>query len=99
VTWLRIFAVILLVTVLVFSVTEIFDTWDNTVQTGDDLDFNTVLLALCLGAVLASIRLIARLLTLTRGSIASDLSAAVALQQSPEFLSFVRQASLGSFRI
>ncbi len=98
-TWLRIFAVILLVTVLVFSVTEIFDTWDNTVQTGDDLDFNTVLLALCLGAVLASIRLIARLLTLTRGSIASDLSAAVALQQSPEFLSFVRQASLGSFRI
>lgn len=98
-TWLRIFAVILLVTVLVFSVTEIFDTWDNTVQTGDDLDFNTVLLALCLGTVLASIRLVARLLTLTRGSIASDLSAAVALQQSPEFLSFVRQASLGSLRI
>ncbi len=37
---------------------EIFDHWDNTLQTGNDTEYTFVVLALCVGVVYALARLI-----------------------------------------
>jgi hypothetical protein len=39
-------------------VAEAFDTWDNTPQTGNDIEFNVVLIVLCIGIALVSFRLL-----------------------------------------
>jgi hypothetical protein len=51
-------AVIALVICFVCPVLEMFDYWDRTLQTGNDIEYTLVLLALCVGMVCALARLI-----------------------------------------
>jgi TRAP-type C4-dicarboxylate transport system permease small subunit len=55
-TRVRTLAVILLLAALLFSVTELFDTWDATPQTGNDVEYNFVFVVLCVGTVLTCFR-------------------------------------------
>ena len=50
-TLLRWAVLIILAAMLGGHVTEMFDRWENTLQTGRDIDFNVVLIAACAGAV------------------------------------------------
>jgi hypothetical protein len=43
-------------------VSELFDHWDDTFQTGSDVEFNTVIVVLLVGAVIAFATIIARTL-------------------------------------
>lgn len=53
--------VFILVVCLVCPLVELFDSWDHTLQTGNDSEYTLVLLALCVGAVFALARLIVTL--------------------------------------
>jgi len=46
------FALVLLVVAVLLGtqVSELFDTWDNTLQTGNDIEFSLTVVALCIGA-------------------------------------------------
>jgi hypothetical protein len=57
----RVAAMIVLLTCVVCPVTEMFDHWDHTLQTGQDTEYTLVLLALCVGMVYTLARLIVRL--------------------------------------
>jgi hypothetical protein len=41
---------LILVVCLVCPLTELFDQWDHTLQTGNDSEYTLVILALCVGA-------------------------------------------------
>ena len=43
-------------------VSEIFDHWDNTLQTGNDIEYSTVIVVLIAGAVIGFARFVVRLL-------------------------------------
>ena len=44
-------AALLVVAVLLGAqISELFDSWDNTFQTGNDIEFNLTIVALCVGA-------------------------------------------------
>jgi hypothetical protein len=45
----RIIAMLALLTCLICPVVETFDTWDHTIQTGNDTEYSLVILALCVG--------------------------------------------------
>jgi hypothetical protein len=45
----RISAVAVLLTCLICPILETFDSWDDTVQTGNDTEYTLVILALCVG--------------------------------------------------
>lgn len=48
------YCVVLIVTACLWGhVSEVFDTWDHSFQTGNDIEYSVVLLALVTGAVLA----------------------------------------------
>ncbi len=48
---LHVAVALVLLTCVVCPVLEIFDHWDNTLQTGDDTESALVILALCVGVV------------------------------------------------
>jgi Ca2+/Na+ antiporter len=48
---------IVLLTCLVCPLVELFDHWDHTLQTGNDMEYTLVVLALCIGIVFALVRL------------------------------------------
>jgi len=50
---LRTMIALVLLTVVVCSVSEMLDDWDHTVQTGVDTESTLVLVALCVGAMIA----------------------------------------------
>ena len=50
---LRTMIALVLLTVVVCSVSEMLDDWDHTVQTGVDTESTLVLMALCVGAMIA----------------------------------------------
>ena len=54
----RIIAALALLTCLICPLVETFDTWDHTIQTGNDTEYTLVLLALCVGAVYSFARFI-----------------------------------------
>jgi len=56
------FALVLLVVVVLLGtqVSELFDTWDNTLQTGNDIEFSLTVVALCLGACVLVSKLLLR---------------------------------------
>jgi hypothetical protein len=56
----RITVTLVLVTCLVCPLLETFDTWDRTVQTGNDTEYALVVLALCVGAAYSFARFIFR---------------------------------------
>jgi hypothetical protein len=45
----RITVTLVLLTCVICPLLETFDTWDHTVQTGDDTEYALVVLALCVG--------------------------------------------------
>jgi hypothetical protein len=47
---------IILLTCVVCPALELFDHWDHTVQTGNDIEYNFVVLGLCIGLVYALAR-------------------------------------------
>jgi hypothetical protein len=60
-TLAKIGALIILLVCIGSHVSELFDSWDNTLQTGNDIESNLVIVAVVVGAVLLSTT-IARLL-------------------------------------
>src|SRR6266478_2801262 len=52
----RITVTLVLLTCLVCPLLETFDTWDHTVQTGNDTEYALVVLALCVGAAYSLVR-------------------------------------------
>ena|SRR5215472_4268995 len=56
------FTVVLLVVVLLLGaqVSELFDTWDNTLETGNDIEFSVTVIALCIGACVLFAKLLPR---------------------------------------
>ncbi|GAC1437666.1 MAG: hypothetical protein NVS1B11_21190 [Terriglobales bacterium] len=52
-TVLRSAALIILAGMLGGQITELFDHWDHTAQTGRDVDYTVVIVAACLGVVFA----------------------------------------------
>jgi len=45
----RITAALVLLTCLICPLLEMFDSWDDTIQTGNDTEYTLVVLALCMG--------------------------------------------------
>ncbi len=45
----RITAALVLLTCLICPLLETFDSWDDTIQTGNDTEYTLVVLALCMG--------------------------------------------------
>ena len=45
----RITALVVLLTCLICPILETFDSWDDTIQTGNDTEYTLVILALCVG--------------------------------------------------
>lgn len=74
---------------------EMIDRWDHTLQTGNDIDYTAVVIAVAAGAILTSIGLAFRFFskskctdfrpTLRAGSLPPVLSAVVSLTPSPPF--------------
>jgi hypothetical protein len=56
--WARVIIAIVLVTCVVCPVLELFDHWDHTVRTGNDTEYNFVLLGLCVGVAYAFARFV-----------------------------------------
>jgi hypothetical protein len=57
------FGTTLILTLCVWGhVSEIFDHWDNTFQTGYDIEYSTVIVVLIAGAVIAFARVVAALI-------------------------------------
>jgi hypothetical protein len=54
----RLVATLALVTCFVCPLIETFDTWDHTIQTGNDTEYTLVVLALCVGVVYSLARFI-----------------------------------------
>jgi len=56
------FTIVLLVVVVLLGtqVSELFDTWDNTLQTGNDVEFSLTVIALCIGACVLFAKLLLR---------------------------------------
>ncbi len=55
---LRIIAGLALLTCLICPLVEMFDTWDHTIQTGNDIEYGLVVLALCVGVAYSFTRFI-----------------------------------------
>jgi len=54
----RITATLVLFTCLICPLLETFDTWDHTIQTGNDTEYTLVVLALCVGAAYSFARFV-----------------------------------------
>jgi hypothetical protein len=54
----RITAAFALLTCLICPLVETFDTWDHTIQTGNDTEYALVVLALCVGVAYSFARFI-----------------------------------------
>ena len=50
-------------------VSELFDHWDNTFKTGNDIEYSTVIVVLIAGAVVGFVRFAVRVLTAQLGAL------------------------------
>jgi hypothetical protein len=67
------FVVVLVLICICCYVAEAFDTWDSTPETGNDIEFNVVLIVLCLGIAIVSFRfLLSPCRRLRRASVTSS---------------------------
>jgi hypothetical protein len=69
----RITAVVVLLTCLICPLLELFDSWDDTIQTGNDTEYALVVLALCVGVAYSFARFISKSELL--GSVAKSIFA------------------------
>src|SRR5258707_7535148 len=74
----RIVAMLVLLTCLICPLLETFDTWDHTIQTGNDTEYTLVILALSVGAAYSFSRFIFKSAPL--GFIANSVFASCAQQ-------------------
>jgi len=74
----RIVAAFALLICLVCPIVETFDTWDHTMQTGNDTEYALVILALCVGVAYSFVRLIFKSALL--GSVAKSVFASCSLK-------------------
>jgi len=51
---------VVLFTCLVCPLVEMFDHWDHTIQTGNDIEYALVILALCVGVAYTFTRIVSR---------------------------------------
>jgi hypothetical protein len=56
----RITAVVVLLTCLICPLLELFDSWDDTIQSGNDTEYALVILALCVGVAYSFARFISK---------------------------------------
>jgi hypothetical protein len=56
--WAHVIIAIVLLTCVVCPVLELFDRWDHTVQTGNDTEYNFVVVGLCVGVAYAFARFV-----------------------------------------
>jgi hypothetical protein len=56
----RITAMVVLLTCLVCPLLELFDSWDDTIQSGNDTEYALVILALCVGVAYSFARFISK---------------------------------------
>jgi hypothetical protein len=56
--WAHVIVAIVLLTCVVCPVLELFDRWDHTVQTGNDTEYNFVVLGLCVGVAYSFARFV-----------------------------------------
>lgn len=75
---------IVLLTCLVCPLVELFDHWDNTMQTGNDTEYALVVLALCIGIVFTLVQLTITLFSNFR--VSSTGSRLLSLQNAAFFL-------------
>src|SRR5881409_3750598 len=54
----RIMVTVVLLTCLICPLVEMFDNWDDTIQTGNDTEYTLVVLALCVGVAYSFTRFI-----------------------------------------
>jgi hypothetical protein len=98
-TLTKIGALIILLVCISSHVSELFDSWDNTLQTGNDIESNLVIVAVVVGAVLLSAT-IARLLFRTDRLACAPAALRVANVHSPSAtLSLLRHPPPLSLRI
>src|SRR6202011_5383299 len=69
----RIVAGLALLTCLICPLVETFDTWDHTIQTGNDTEYTLVVVALCVGVAYSFARFIFQSALL--GFVANSVSA------------------------
>jgi hypothetical protein len=56
----RITVVVVLLTCLICPLLELFDSWDDTIQSGNDTEYALVILALCVGVAYSFARFISK---------------------------------------
>jgi hypothetical protein len=64
----RITVALILLICVVCPVVEMFDQWDNTIQTGNDTEYALVVLALCVGAAYSFARFVLRIIARSRSN-------------------------------
>jgi len=74
----RIIAALALLTCLICPLVETFDTWDHTIETGNDTEYSLVVLALCVGVAYSFARFIFKYTLI--GVVAKTIFAASAQQ-------------------
>lgn len=83
----RIIVTLALLTCLICPLLETFDTWDHTIQTGNDTEYALVILALCVGVAYSFARFVFKIPLLKAvADLASNLCA-------PNFLPFAVRCS------
>src|SRR6266481_2425913 len=85
-------AVIVLVICFVCPVVEMFDYWDHTLQTGNDIEYTLVLLALCVGMVCA----LARLIVILSGNSSPAIVTSSACNLNGSLLFMIRPIALAA---
>jgi hypothetical protein len=74
--WAHVIIAIVLLTCVACPVLELFDRWDHTVQTGNDTEYNFVVVGLCVGVAYAFARFVVGFpLLKSATSLISDLRA------------------------
>jgi hypothetical protein len=56
----RIAAMVVLLTCLICPIVEMFDSWDDTIQTGNETEYTLVILALCVGVAYSFVSVISK---------------------------------------
>jgi hypothetical protein len=83
----RIIVTLALLTCLICPLLETLDTWDHTIQTGNDIEYGLVVLALCVGVAYSFARFVFRVpLLKSAADLVSNLCAA-------NFLPFILRCS------
>ncbi len=89
---LRVAVLVILAAVLGGHVTELFDRWDQTLQTGREIDFTVVSIAACAGFALVAAKGAVRLLKRPSGS--GDW---IVERPAPAFRAFIPDTSVAAF--